>query len=233
MYLTQQEAMDALRAASENSSFAGKDGVSSKELELIAEEMGIDRNRLREVIGRGTGTIESHEDVGGKWLWPRNETFERTISGEISEIALTGLRGELGSAMAEDPGQPSRIIGEYWSGWTYTTVEVVSQSSRTKIVARSRPSIQQLMPLLMIFLFGGVMSMAIASKKAVEFLPDVLTVWLQIGIIGWFLLGWSMRSNRDSTRNRLDRIARLVQEEISRSHVGVASEQVFNENLER
>lgn len=188
--------------------------------------MGIDRDRLRSVLQRGTGTVELRENLGGNWQWPGQETYERVVSGQVSDEALRSLQGHLGSPIEEDLAQNGRVVGEFWSGWTYTTIEVVSRTGKTKITARSRPSIQQLMPLFMIFGSGVFISIAFVSKKATDALPTFFAFWAVFLGIAWFIVGNRMRSNRGVIRGRLERVVESVRDEILNGSSSIESESV-------
>lgn len=221
---TQEEAMDALMAASGDGRGRGEGMVSEDELAAVAAEMGIDGERLREVLERGTGTVRARDELSQGFGWPGSEVHERVVSGELSEGALQELAGEMGSPMGEAPDKVGRVMREYWTGFRYITMEATVRDGRTRIVARSRPSGQSLLPMIMFVGMGAFVGTVVTAKKAPEFALIVLLGSLMVGLVSWLFAGFRMRSARGEIGDRIDRVAEMAREEIRRG--GVVRESV-------
>lgn len=211
---SKEEAMDALMAAASGASGVSERGTTQEELEAVATEMGIDVGRLREVLARGTGTVQANDETGSGMGWPGRETFERTVNGELSEGAFAELTGELGLPLEPYQGGVKRAVGEYWSKMSYMTVEMTSRAGRTKLVARSKPSTRVLAPFYgMAGTFSFVIISAVAKKAPENLAWVVATVGFAV-FVAWFLAGTLMRRNRGEVAAKMDRLAGKVKEEL-------------------
>jgi hypothetical protein len=212
--------MDALMAAaSGEDGAASDDSVSESELLAMAGEMGVDSGRLREVLSRGTGTIQVRDEVSKGWAWPGNETFERVIDGELTAGQLEELADLLG-ARYEDPGTPGiRETREFWEGFRYVTVDVSVRDGRTRILARSKISTMRLAPFFPILFIPMMMFFAVTVKNSPSNLEQAIQGVLAIGLLAYFGVSWGMKGSRTRIVEKIDRLARATQDQIKQSRV--------------
>lgn len=214
---SRDEAIDALLLAANNKAdTTSEDFVSETELLQVAKEMGVDTDRLREVLSQGTGTIQSKDKVRGGIGWPGNEEFVRTLSGELSDEGIQEIADALGTPMTEKPSVAGSAHSESWIGFLYRTTTVVKRGRRTKITMRLRPSFNRIMPLAMILIFFNIVPVVnLTSTK----LSAQVAIWFAVGFavglaVIWALLGVSMRKSRDAAIKLLDETAELAKGEI-------------------
>lgn len=187
------------------------DTVSEQELLSMAGEMGVDSSRLREVLARGTGTIQVRDEVSKGWAWPGNESFERVIDGEISGGQLEELADLIGSRY-EDPGNPGvRETREFWEGFRYVTVDLSVRDGRTRILAKSKISSMRLAPLFPFLFLPMMMFFGFAIRNDVGNLEQAIQGVLAIGLLAYFGVGWGMRGSRQRILEKVDRIAESAQ----------------------
>ncbi len=205
--------MEALRAASESGG-GDDDLVSESELLAMAGEMGVDSGRLREVLARGTGSVQGRDHVATGWGWPGNETFERVIDGELSPGQLEEV-AELAGGRYEDGGTPGvRETREFWEGWRYVTLDVTARGGRTKILAKSKISYMRLSPFFPLLAIACLMFFVLMLKENPSNLEQALQGVISMGLLFYFGVGWSMRLNRKRIVARVDELAAKVKEQV-------------------
>ncbi|MFM9873765.1 MAG: hypothetical protein ACKVQS_09915 [Fimbriimonadaceae bacterium] len=217
---TREEAMDAMMAAaSQADGGSSDDSVSESELLAMAGEMGVDSVRLREVLSRGTGTIQVRDEVSKGWAWPGNETFERVIDGELTAGQLEELADLIG-ARYEDAGTPGvRETREFWEGFRYVTVDISVRDGKTRVLARSKISTMRLAPFFPILMVPMMMFFAFAIKSDVGNLEEAIQGVLAIGLLAYFGVGWGMKGSRTRIVEKVDRLAGATQDQIKESRV--------------
>lgn len=207
--------MEALMAAaSRQLGSSPEDSVAESELYSMAEELGIDSNRLREVLGRGTGAVQSRDQISPGIRWPGPEQFERVLDGELSESQLEELADRVGSRY-EDPGTPgTRESREFWQGWRYVTVDLIKREGKTRIVARSRISSSRLLPLMPFALLPIMINLAVIAKNPNTANLVGFAALLGLMVATWFLIGWQMRRNRETIRGKVDDLVQAAKSAI-------------------
>jgi hypothetical protein len=225
--------MDALMAAaSGEDGAASDDSVSESELLAMAGEMGVDSSRLREVLARGTGSIQVRDEVSKGWAWPGNEVYERVIDGEVSTGQLEELADLMG-ARYEDAGTPGvRETREFWEGFRYVTMDVSVRDGKTRILARSKISTMRLAPFFPLLFVPMMLFFAVTVKNSPGNLEQAIQGVLAIGLLAYFGVGWGMKGSRRRILERVDRLARAVQEVVQESRYSGAPS-IQDEILER
>lgn len=200
--------MEALMAAaSRQLSRSPDDSVAESELYSMAEELGIDSNRLRQVLGRGTGAIQSRDQISHGIRWPGPEQFERIVDGKLSEAQLEERADPVGSRY-EDQGTPgARESREIWPGWRNVTVDLVKREGKTRIVARPRISSSRLLLLMPFAFLPIIINLAVIAKNPNPANLVGFVALLGVMVATWFLIGWQMRRNRETIRGKVDDLA--------------------------
>ncbi len=212
---SREEAMDALMAAASRADgVRDDDSVSESELMAMAGEMGVDSSRLRDVLSRGTGSIQARDDVSKGWAWPGNETFERIIDGELTAAQLDEFADLIG-ARYEDPGTPGvRETREFWEGFRYITVDVSVREGKTRILARSKVSGMRLAPFFPLLFLPMLIFFGLTLKRDIGELDRAIEGVLSMGLIGYFGVGWGMRASRKRILAKVDRLGESIQERV-------------------
>lgn len=188
--------------------------VSESEVGQLAREMGVDEGRLRNILAGGTGTIQSREIVSKGYGWPGNEEFERVISGELSPVDLEEI-ADLAGGRYEDKGVPGvREAREFWEGFRYVTVNISSREGRTRVLAKSKISVQRLAPFFPFLIFIPIIALKMATKGNPGDLESVIQGIIAMGALIYFGVGWGMRTSRKRIQEKIDSVAEAVQEHI-------------------
>ncbi|ARU40923.1 hypothetical protein CCB80_07105 [Armatimonadetes bacterium Uphvl-Ar1] len=229
---TREEAMEALRAASESGG-GDDDLVTESELLAMAGEMGVDSEQLRAVLARGTGSVQGRDNVATGWGWPGNETFERVIDGELSPGQLEEV-AELAGGRYEDGGTPGvRETREFWEGWRYVTLDVTARGGRTRILAKSKISYMRLSPFFPLLAIACLMFFTLMLKENPANLEQALQGVISMGLLFYFGVGWGMRLNRKRILARVEELAASVQEQVRGQGALVVGEEELEDRLGR
>ncbi|HRF59250.1 MAG TPA: hypothetical protein PLH94_04970 [Fimbriimonadaceae bacterium] len=197
-----QRAVELQEAGTDATSYTP--GVTTEELQKMAEELGVDPRYLEEAMREQIDGASSQERKGAE--------EERVVEGEVSpedfDILLQSMRTV---SMKNNPtAQIGRTLQtNAFAGGGMHKVEITSRNGRTRIKAKNFPFVQFMSTLYPAFILSAVGAPQIANAGH----PN-LAIGLAIGAIGaaWLAFKlWNDRAKKGLVR-LADGLAARVQE---------------------